>query len=297
MVPVDGEDGRSVTTLLVPLERSGFALTALVAANELAERIGASVHLLSVVTKGDEVGEREAQLAALQVPGQTSGVSVVVDEDPARVIHETLERLGCAGLCMATHARGAYPFALGLVSYNLLARTDDPVILVGPFLGYPEGVPWADEPILLEKFRGGGVVACVDGGDRSAYLVSTAAHWAGRMHEPLIVLTIAEEGAPLLGDVLMDRAFGPSGDVNAYLDRMTAPVRSGDVAVRSLAVFDPIGPAEGIRSYLQKSPAALLVVGCQLPRRRFRGPGGRTAAAIVRRSPSPVLVIPRRDAD
>jgi nucleotide-binding universal stress UspA family protein len=163
-------------------------------------------------------------------------------------------------------------------------------------LGYPEGIPWVDDPILLEKFRGGGVVACIDGGERAASLLSTAVHWARLLHEPLIVITVAEQDTPLLGDVLMDRAFGPSGDVNAYLERVTAPMRGGDVAVTSLALFDPISPAEGIRSYLQKSPATLLVIGCQLRSGRLRAPGGRTAAAIVRRSPSPALVVPRSGA-
>ena len=81
--------------------------------------------------------------------------------------------------------------------------------------------------------------------------------------------------------------------MNAFLDRLTAPLRGEDVVVKSRAVFDPVGPAEGIRSYLQKSPAALLVVGCQLRRGRLSPPGARTAAAILGRSPSPVLVVPR----
>lgn len=301
MVPSEEEQdgssgGGSLETFLVPLDGSAMAATAMVAANELAERIGANIHLLSVVSTDDEVRDREADLAALKVPERTTDVSVVVDPDPARIIHETLQRLPPAGLCMATHASGGHPFALGPIAHDILAAGDDPVILVGPFLGYPEGIPWVDDPILLEKFRGGGVVACVDGGERAASLVSTAVHWARLLHEPLIVITVAEQDTPLLGDALMDRLFGPPGDVNAYLERVTAPVRQGDVAVTSLAIFDPISPAEGIRSYLQKSPATLLVIGCQLRSGRFRAPGGRTAAAIVRRSPSPALVVPRRGA-
>jgi nucleotide-binding universal stress UspA family protein len=295
MVPSEEEDGGrgsgSLETFLVPLDGSAFAATAMVAASELAVRVGANIHLLSVVRTDDQVTEREADLAALKVPERTTDVLVVVDPDPARMIHATLRRLPSVGLCMATHASGGHPFALGPIAYKVLAGGDGPVILVGPFLGYPEGIPWVDDPILLEKFRGGGVVACVDGGARAASLVSTAVQWARLLQEPLIVITVAEQETPLLGDALIDRAFGPPGGVNAYLERVTAPARGGDVSVTSLAIFDPISPAEGIRSYLQKSPATLLVIGCQLRKRRFRAPGGRTAAAIVRRSPSPALIV------
>jgi nucleotide-binding universal stress UspA family protein len=246
MVPSEEEEdgssgGGSLETFLIPLDGSALAATAMVAANDFAERIGANVQLLSVVSTDDEVREREADLAALKLPERTTHVFVVVDPDPARIIQKTLQGLPPAGLCMATHASGGHPFALGPIAYKVLA-------------GGPEGIPW------------------------------------------LIVITVAEQDTPLLGEVLMDRLFGPPGDVNAYLERVTAPVRGGDVAVTSLAIFDPISPAEGIRTYLQKSPATLLVIGCQLRSGRFRAPGGRTAAAIVRRSPSPALVVPHRGA-
>jgi nucleotide-binding universal stress UspA family protein len=216
----------------------------------------------------------------------------VIGDAPARVINHTLHDLGSAALCLATHARGLLAFGLGSMAYEVLAAGAAPVILVGPSLGYPEGTPWSDEPIHLEKFRGGGVVVCVDDGERSASLAATARPWARTLGEPLIVLTVAEPDAPLLGHGLPDRLYGPPGNVTAFLDRLTAPPRGEDVVVKSRAVFDPVGPAEGIRGYLQNSPAALLVVGRQLRRGRLHSRGARTAAAILGRSPSPVLVVP-----
>lgn len=285
--------GGRVEVFLVALDRSEFARTALVAAQELSGRLQADVYILSVVARPDQVTDIEAELAALPLPDRIADIAVVIGDAPARVINQTLHDLGTAALCMATHARGLRPFGLGSIADQALAVGAAPVILVGPSLGYPEGIPWADEPIHLEKFRGGGVVVCVDGGERSASLAATARPWARALSEPLIVLTVAEPDSPLLGAELPDRAYGPPGNVNAFLDRLTTPLRGEDVVVKGRAVFDPVGPAEGIRTYLQKSPAALLVVGCQLRRRRLPFRGARTAAAILGRSPSPVLVVPR----
>ncbi len=285
--------GGRVQVFLVALDRSEFARTALVAAQELSNRVQADVYILSVVARPDQVADIEAELTALPLPDRIADIAVVIGDAPARVINQTLHDLGTAALCMATHARGLHPFGLGSMAYEALAAGAAPVILVGPSLGYPEGTPWVDEPIHLEKFRGGGVVVCVDGGERSASLAATARPWARMLSEPLIVLTVAEPDAPLLGHDLPDRAYGPPGNVNAFLDRLTASLRGEEVVVKSRAVFDPVGPAEGIRSYLQKSPAALLVVGCQLRRGRLPLRGARTAAAILGRSPSPVLVVPR----
>jgi nucleotide-binding universal stress UspA family protein len=286
-------EGDRVQAFLVPLDRSELARTALVAAQELSSRVQADVYILSVVARPDQVADIEAELAALPLPDRIADIAVVIGDPPARIINQTLHGLGPAALCMATRARGLRPFGLGSMAYEALAAGAAPVILVGPSLGYPEGIPWADDPIHLEKFRGGGVVVCVDGGERSASLAATARPWARRLNEPLIVLTVAEPDAPLLSDELPEKAYGPPGNVNTFLDRLTAPLRGDDVTVKSRAVFDPVGPAEGIRIYLQKSPAVLVVVGCQLRRGRLRPPGARTAAAILRRSPSPVLVVPR----
>ena len=145
-----------------------FARTALVAAQELSNRVQADVYILSVVARPDQVADIEAELTALPLPDRIADIAVVIGDAPARVINQTLHDLGTAALCMATHARGLHPFGLGSMGTPGPGRGAAPVILVGPSLGYPEGTPWVDEPIHLEKFRGGGVVVCVDGGERSA---------------------------------------------------------------------------------------------------------------------------------
>ena len=88
--------GSRIEAFLVPLDGTEFARLALVAAQELAERLGAGVHLLSAVERERDVAGRREELAAIGRSRCTASVSVVVDRDPAGVIHETVKRLGRA---------------------------------------------------------------------------------------------------------------------------------------------------------------------------------------------------------
>jgi nucleotide-binding universal stress UspA family protein len=89
-----------------------------------------------------------------------------------------------------------------------------------------------------------------------------------------------------------DRLYGPNGDIRAYLDSVLGPAGGKGVAVAGVPVFDPLGPAEGVHAYLEDSPAALVVAGAHHRNRNSRASLSNTPAAIVRRSPSPVLVLP-----
>lgn len=62
-----------------------------------------------------------------------------------------------------------------------------------------------------------------------------------------------------------------------------------------MAVYDPVSPAEGVYTFLNDRPAFLAVAGSHVRSRAERIVFGSVAAGIVRRSPSPVLVVPRAD--
>jgi nucleotide-binding universal stress UspA family protein len=106
--------------------------------------------------------------------------------------------------------------------------------------------------------RGRGVVACVDGGPTSAQVVSAALGWADRLGEPPVVVTVA--GA---------------------LEELVAPFRSAGRDVATLALQDPLDPWDAFYHHLIAHPARLVVAY------------GSVAAAIVRHSPSPVLMTRR----
>jgi nucleotide-binding universal stress UspA family protein len=112
----------------------------------------------------------------------------------------------------------------------------------------------------------------------------------------LTVVTAAEPVPPPLDDRQTRRRFGPDGDVEAFLDELVGPLREEGVAVDARVIYDPISPAEGVRSHLRDEPAALVVVSSHARTGLTRLVFGSTAAAIVHHSPSPVLVVPRPDA-
>lgn len=285
------QDRRRIRACLVPLDGSGFARLALLAADELAARLDADVHLLSAVARVDDVPTRHQQLAALQTADRIRAISVVVDRDPAGVIHETVEHLGGAVACLASHGRQHSLSLRTSVPAGVLSRGRDSIVVAGPEIGRRKGVWWSDAPLSLADFRGGGVVACVDGTATSGRLVDVARQWATELAEPLVVLAVVEPSLPLLADQ-RDRLFGPQGDPEAYLESLVEPARGLGMEAMAVPVYDPVGPAEGVHSYLEDAPAALVVVGAH-HRDRPRGVAlSGTPADIIRRSPSPVLVVP-----
>ena len=274
----------SVETVLVPLDGSEPSRRALPFAVLLAARLGATVHLLSAVADEDEVAAREAELAAVQVRSGPVRRTVVVDLDPAGAIHQALKQLGSAVVCMAAHGRGRSAGLVGSVATEVVARGHDPLFLVGPLVG--------DRPL------GADVVTCVDETPASAALVPVGMAWARHLCEPLTVLTVAEPVPPPLDDRPARRRFGPDGDIEAFLEAMVAPVRgeSGDVPLRTTPVYDPLSPADGVRTYLLDHPAFHLVVSSHARTGLSRVVFGSVAAAIVHHSTAPVLLVPRPDA-
>ena len=285
-----GRQPHQIEVCLVPLDGTEFAQLALVVAKELAERLGVRIEIISAVAREEDVPGRHNELANVGI-GTESSISVVVDLDPAGVIHETLKRLNCAVACLASHGRSRRPNLRSSVPNDVIARGHDPVLFAGPNVGRPKGVWWDDAQLSLSEFRGGGVLACLDGTVASLSLLDIGAEWAARLTEPLIAATVAEPD-PVLLDV-DDRLFGPKGDVDAYLASMAEPIRGRSVEILKSALYDPVGPAEGIGRYLEDSPAALVIVGAHHRRRRPKQVAlAGTPAGILRRSPSPVLVVP-----
>jgi nucleotide-binding universal stress UspA family protein len=280
----------AVEVLLVPLDGSQLSRLAVPVAEELAERLGATVLLMSAVRNPEELRRREAELTAIQIKSGSLPFFLVLDHDPAGAIHEALRRIPGAVVCMA---RGRSATLVGSVAVDFIARGHEPAILVGPLVGWPKGIIWEDAPVSVARFRGGGVLTCVDDTPSSTALVALALHWAKLLTEPMTALTVAEAVPPPIDDRPVHRLFGPDGDVDGFLERLLAPARGNGVDVNGQAVYDPISPSEGVNSYLEEQPAALVVLGSHT-RLPSRAGLGSVAARIVRRSPTPVLVAPMR---
>jgi nucleotide-binding universal stress UspA family protein len=107
----------------------------------------------------------------------------------------------------------------------------------------------------------------------------------------LTVLTIAEDvPAPMLTDSASLRSFGPDKPED-YVGRVTEDRTQGSPPVTGVVVYDPIGVASGIRTYLAQEPAALIALATRARSGLERVKFGATAADIVRTSTVPALVI------
>ncbi len=269
-----------VDAILVPLDGSDLARRAVPVAAALASRLDAEIHLFSAVATEALAEERAAELAEIPLPGQAVQRTVTVAADPVDEIHDRYHELGEALICMATHGRGRSAAVVGSVAVGVLAR-GHPAALVGP--------------LVRESEHSRGIVVCVDGSATSRPLIEVGLRWLELILEPLVVLTVAEPAPDPVREGPVRRAFGPDGDVEATLEELVQPLRDEGHVVETAAVYDPISPAEGVRQYLHDRPATLLVAGSHLRSGLSRLVSGSAAASIVRRSPAPVLVVPRVD--
>ncbi|MCU1378837.1 MAG: hypothetical protein JWN29_1820 [Acidimicrobiales bacterium] len=270
----------SITAVVVPLDGSSFSLLALPIADWLAGALDAEIHLLSTVDTVEEIPERERALADVELPGRRVRRAVVVDRDPAGEIHETLRRLGSAVACMASHGRGRSAALLGSVAVDVVARGHDPIVVVGPEVD--------------QAWPGEGVVAAVDPTSASVVTVLPAAlGWGRLLREPVRAVTVAEPVPEPVGAGPVRRRFGPSGDVEDRLRQVVEPYASSSpVEVEPVTVWDPIRPADGVVTYLRFNPASLVVVGAHARAGIHHLLDNSEPAVVVRRSVSPVLLVP-----
>jgi nucleotide-binding universal stress UspA family protein len=270
-----------IEVVLIPLDGSEFSEWALPVGRWLAERLGAGVHLFSAVPSVDDVDERQAVLEKVDLGDLIAGRTVVVNLDPAGAIHEELRRLGNAVACMASHGRTRSAALVGSVAIEVIARGRDPLVVVGPLV---EGHP-----------KGQGIVACIDETPGSHEIIAVGLRWSELLHEPLTVIAVAEPVPEPLRSGPVKRLFGPDGDVDAYLASAVRPFRAEGHEIETVAVYDPIGPGDGICSYVEQRQPALVAVNSHARTGIRLLALGSVAARVVRGSIAPVLMAPRPD--
>ena len=122
-------------TVVVPLDGSEFAERAVRPACALAARLE-NGRVLLVSCTPDDAAVVQAQLedrAGLFAPVADIDTLVLDDLEPADGILHTVASTPDALLCMATHGRGGLPTAvLGSVAQEVVCRSSEPLVLVGP---------------------------------------------------------------------------------------------------------------------------------------------------------------------
>ncbi|MDQ6617237.1 MAG: universal stress protein [Actinomycetota bacterium] len=214
------------------------------------------------------------------------GTVVLVGEDAGETIGEYVDHLDGSLVCMSTHGRG-WPSSVfvGSAAAIVLARTDKPIILVGPHC-QPD---WKLE---------GNVVAGVDGRPGSALMLPAARAWASVLGLGLTVTTVSEPAPPSLRPEHAQRLYGSHGDADTYIQELVASLEGPDVAVTGRVIWDPLGPAVGLLSFIvdngddASGSTGLLVISSHSQTPAPGVPLGRAALHIVHQSPVPVLVIP-----
>lgn len=270
----------TLDNVLVPLNTSRASEAAIEPAAELAFRLGAVLHF---VTVGIERAEAEAMARRLDqlCEEHPAAVDTRVDWDVPGEILAVAQQLAPSVVCMASHARGRLGEALlESNTSRLLAHIADPVVLVGP--DHRAGHRLADGPVM----------ACVDGSQASELVGVWAQRWAVALGTGLEVVTVAEPAPAGLDDRSVHRLHGPDGDPEAYVDGLAARWRQPGLDTSGLAVYDPIGPAPGLATLLETQPCGLLAVTTHARTGLRRAVFGSQTASILRHSPVPVLVVP-----
>jgi len=281
--------------VLVPIDGSERSTIALRTARELAVRLRATLHTVSVALHAAGLVQLgAAAAAALGVSPTDPRVHTVDSDDPAHAIAAVADRLGSCIVCMSTHAHDRFAGAvLGSAARELLQFRGQPVVMIGPLADRPVymGDNWA-EPLAIDR-----VVVCVDA-DRSpadeggslrrnaaSALVEVAAVWAIALRMSLTILNVAAPKVTLTGTARTD-------ELEDWMARLAAGAAHYHLDVDTHVEVDPVGTVEGVRSYLATHPAGLLVVSTSARNGLDRLVHGATAAGITAASTIATLVIP-----
>ena len=273
--------------VLVPVDGSPLAETALGPAEDLARRFGAELHLVTAGVHHDERWWHEGYLARLAGRAGPVVGHVAAGGDVAAGIVGTARALAPALVCMATrgHARGAALY--GSTFARVAATIGVPLVAVGPGTARAPGT----------GLGAGRLVVCLDGQTLSERSLPVAAGWARRLAVPVTLVTAAD---PLLARSRLGRRraadthhYPPLGDPEAYLDALaSAPVLAGlDVGTRVL--WGVAGPVALVGDELDREGGMVAIATSHARTGVARAALGSTTAGIVRRSPLPVLVVPR----
>jgi nucleotide-binding universal stress UspA family protein len=239
-------------TIIVPLDGSDQATTALPTASWLADRFDADLRLMTATTGRDSVRERATLHHAALLAGDAPSTHVVVGQPPADAIVATAEQSPDSVICMATQGHGATGSTrLGHVAQHVLDSATGPVVLVGP-----RHRDELDDPQDL--------VALVTDPDGRDELLASASEWAHQLDLRLHVVQVVD------GDEAPATPLR-SEEVEVGL---TISVRHGTLDADDVTV----GLAHGL-------DAALLVVAAD-------GASRPADEDIVGRAHCPVLVVP-----
>ncbi len=290
--------------IVVPLDQTDFAATALPTACALAARIGATLALLTVLTPQlSEVAtvtstdkDRQEARHRLQgvaratahdcTPPMPMPIIAVRDGVPAGEILSYAEEIEADLICMATHGRaGLKRVIVGSVAERVLHDAPVPVLLIAPDMTV------TDFPVRAA------VAVPLDGSPHAESALPHAVSLAKTLDAPLTLVRIWDISAPMTtaayavetSQTVFDKMEEATEEsVVAYLDAVAARIR-GVMEVRTVHVRG--GAVEGLDAFVRAERPALVVMGTHGRGGVPRWVLGSVAFGLVRTSVAPVLLI------
>ncbi|MBW7860683.1 MAG: universal stress protein [Rhodocyclaceae bacterium] len=260
------------SSLVVPVDDSHRSLDALIAGRSLAEQMGLTLHLVSVVARDEDKDSREQAIRGA-LDGEVAEVSVLVDHSPADALLQALSSGKGNVCCIATHARGAVSeMVLGSVARRIVQEYAGPVVVVGP----KHARKWA-APVRT-------VVVCVDGSPLSEQALMPAAKCAAWLKASLQLVQVLD---PETTQIPSD---GDSAEW-VYLHRLADQLRRDKGISAEWEVLHGKHAAEAITAHVDSQPGSLVVLSSHGRSGFNRLVMGSVAQNIVRESGSPVWII------
>lgn len=260
-------------TIVVPLDGSPVAESALEPAAALARGFGGELHFVSTPWDGDEERPGKYFEVVAGLLDARVGDMTVVDRDPAEAIARVVARSSDAVVCMATRGRTALATAvLGSVAADVVVRVRAPIVLVGPSVasGFDE----------VES-----LVVCIDRSERSEAMLHIAADWARALDVPVSLVSVVEPGA-------VEGLYTVDGDAAVTESRLQVLAgRIGEGVTCRCEVVRARLPARGIVRFAESLPHPLLALATHGRTGLARVALGSVAMGVVRAARCPVLTV------
>ncbi len=279
--------------ILIPLDGSAFAESALALAIGLAERSAAVVHIVHVAAAPQEavaMGEYLDAVRARFAHRVGAGIrTALLTGTPEEVIAAYVDAEGVDLVVLATHGRGGVRRAwLGSVAEALITALRTPVLLHRPTAAPTDG---AAEPALPRS-----VFVPIDRSEVAPGILTAVEPFAGVVGAEVVLAMVI---APL--DVraeVVSRMRFASGDesaavhgaaARAYLEALAEPMRARGVRVR-VAVFQDTDAATGILQGAAASEADVIAMATHARRGWTRVAMGSVTDNVVRGTSKTMLL-------
>ncbi len=259
-------------TILVPLDRSQQAESALPVADVFARRLGAKVDLMVSSALNIDTEEHEAYLqkVAGNLHAPIGRLEVCTGDNVVQSILDALNARTDSLLCMSTHGRGGIAQAMmGSTAEAVVREAGMPVLTVGPDVREP-----LDTGL-------GAIQVCLDGSEVAGELVAIAAEWARALGARLWLVEV-QSG---------DTVSAPNQDVveSGYLAQVGERLRAEGIDAE-WDVLHAKNPAKALIDFRQQQPVSLIMITTHARTGLRRVALGSVAMQVTRHATSPVLL-------